>query len=538
MFDFVVVGAGSAGCVLANRLSENGHFSVCLLEAGGGNNSVLVNTPILTVALMFLKKFNWKYNTIAQKTQQGREVFCPRGKGLGGSSAVNAMIYIRGHDADYDRWAQEEGAAGWSFKDVLPFFKRSQHQERGACDRHGVNGPLNVSNAPSLVKFNKKFIEAGQELGYPYNPDFNSGQQEGVGEYQFTMKNGKRHSAAAAYLTPIQKRANVTIITHAQASHIEWQGNRAVGITYTDKKGALKTVNAKREVILSGGTFNSPQLLMLSGVGPEAHLQKNGIKVKHDLPGVGQNLQEHADIMVMRNTKNKVGGPMGLSGIQSLLDLPSYLKYLFVSKGMPQSHHADTGGFFKSANDKTLPDMQWTFAPAKINDHGRDLVALSSIGYSAHVTLLRPKSRGEVTLNSRSPTDTPNIDLNMLSHPDDMKDLMAGLRKTRQLMAANAFKDYMSKEVYPGIECETDAQLEEYMRRKANHLYHPIGTCKMGVDDMAVVDPTLKVRGLSGLRVVDASIMPSLVGGNTNAPTMMIAEKASDMILQDHFNTV
>jgi len=536
MFDFVVVGAGSAGCVLANRLSENGRFSVCLLEAGGKNNSVFVNTPILTAALMFLGKFNWKYDSIKQASQQNREIFCPRGKGLGGSSAVNAMLYIRGNDADYDRWAQEEGAPGWSFKEILPFFKRSQHQERGACDRHAINGPLNVSNSSNLVKFNKKFIEAGQELGYPYNPDFNGDQQEGVGEYQLTVKNGKRHSAAAAYLTPITKRANVTIITHAHASHIEWQDKRAVGITYIDKKGALQTVNAKREVILSGGSFNSPQLLMLSGVGPKEHLKEKGIEVKHDLPGVGQNLQEHVDIMVMRKTKNKVGGPLGLSGIQNLLDIPSYLKYPLFNKGMPQSHHAETGGFFKSSTDQTLPDMQWTFAPAKLNDHGRDLVALAGIGYSAHVTLLRPKSRGEVTLNSRSPKDSPNIDLNMLTHPDDVKDLMAGLRKTRELMGASAFKDYMSDEVFPGADCETDEQLEEYMRRKANHIYHPIGTCKMGVDDMAVVDSELKVRGLNGLRVVDASIMPSLIGGNTNAPTMMIAEKASHMILQDHLN--
>ncbi len=534
MFDFVVVGAGSAGCVLANRLSENGKFSVCLLEAGGKNNSPLVSTPLATIALMFTKKFNWKFESSPQKTQQNRQIFCPRGKGLGGSSAINGMLYIRGHDKDYDRWQEEEGAKGWSFKDVLPYFKRSQHQERGASERHGSNGPLNVSDPSRVVKFNKRFLQAGKEMGYPSTDDFNGDQQEGVGEYQFTIKNGKRHCVSSAYLKPIKKRPNVTIITHAHASHIEWQDGRAVGITYLDKNQSQQRVNAKREVILSLGAFNSPQLLMLSGVGPKQELEEKGIKVTHDLPGVGKNLQEHADVMVIRNAKKKIGGPMGATLYQAIHDFPSYLFYPLRKKGVPASHHAETGGFFKSSPDKNLPDLQWTFAPAKLNDHGRDLMALTKIGYSAHITLLRPKSRGEVTLNSSSALDAPNIDLNMLSHPDDVKDLVAGLRQTRELMQAPAFDDYKSDEVYPGPGCESDAALEEYVRRKANHIYHPIGTCKMGDDDMAVVDPELRVHGLQGLRVVDASVMPSLIGGNTNAPTIMIAEKAAEMIINSH----
>ena len=535
MFDFVIVGGGSAGCVLANRLSENGQFSVCLLEAGSDNNSPLVSTPLATMALMFTKKYNWLFDSTPQKTQQNREIYCPRGKGLGGSSAMNGMIYIRGHDKDYDRWEKEEGAKGWSFKEVLPYFKRSQHQERGETNRHGVNGPLNVSNPSRLVKFNKRFIQAGKEMGYPYNEDFNGDTQEGVGEYQFTIKKGKRHSAAAAYLTkPIKKRPNLTIITHAHASQIEWQDGRAVGVTYLDKEQTQHRVNAKKEVILSLGTFNSPQLLMLSGVGPKKELEEKGIKVNHHLPGVGKNLQEHVDIMVMRNASKKIGGPMGINLYQAIHDFPSYLKYPLFSKGMPQSHHAETGGFFKSSDDKSLPDLQWTFSPAKLNDHGRDIKALIKTGYSAHITLLRPKSRGEITLKSTSPLDAPNIDLNMLSHPDDVNDLISGLKKTRALMTAPAFEDYLSDEVYPGAGCESDAALEEYVRRKANHIYHPIGTCKMGDDHMAVVDSELKVHGLQGLRVVDASVMPSLIGGNTNAPTIMIAEKASDIILQNH----
>ncbi len=534
MFDFVIVGGGSAGCVLANRLSENGRYQVCLLEAGGKNNSPLVSTPLATIALMFTKTYNWKFDSSPQKNQQNREVFCPRGKGLGGSSAMNGMLYIRGNDADYDRWDQEEGAKGWSFKDVLPYFKRSMNQERGGCERHGSSGPLNVSDPSRVVKFNKKFLQAGKEMGYPFTPDFNGDQQEGVGEYQFTIKKGKRHCASAAYLKPIKKRPNLTIITGAHASQVEWQDGRAVGVTYIDKNDSQQRVNAKREVILSLGAFNSPQLLMLSGVGPKQELEEKGIKVKHDLPGVGKNLQEHADIMVMRNSKKLIGGPLGINLYQAIHDMPGYLLYPLTKKGMPQSHHAETGGFFKSSDDQTLPDLQWTFAPAKLDDHGRNIKALIKPGYSAHITLLRPKSRGEVTLNSTSPKDVPKIDLNMLSHPDDVKDLMSGLKKTRALMQAPAFDKHLSDEVYPGEGCQSDEALEEYVRRKSNHIYHPIGTCKMGIDKMAVVDPELKVHGLEGLRVVDASIMPSLIGGNTNAPTIMIAEKASDMILADH----
>jgi choline dehydrogenase-like flavoprotein len=533
MYDFVIVGAGSAGCVLANRLSEDGRYKICLLEAGGSNKNPLVSTPSTMVAMMFMKRHNWMYNSSSEASQQQREVFCPRGKGLGGSSAVNGMIYIRGHDADYDRWV-EEGAEGWSAADVMPYFKRSQHQERGECNRHGVGGPLNVSNATKMHPFNLRFLQAGKELGYPATDDFNGDQQEGIGYYQFTIKNGKRWSTANAYLHPALERPNLTTITDAQVCGIEWQGDRAVGVAYLDAQGTKRRVDASREVILSGGAFNSPQLLMLSGVGPAEELKQHGIQVKHDLPGVGQNLQEHVDAIVVRKSKADSQGPVALTPGSLYKFAPDLFTYPFTGKGAPSTHGGETGGFFKSTDEQALPDLQWTFMPTKMNDHGRDLKFLIDAGYSAHVTLLRPKSRGQVRLNSSDPLAAPNIQLNMLSHPDDVRDLSMGVRKTRELMRASAFSGYIGEEVFPGEGCESDEAIEEFLRRKANHIYHPVGTCKMGVDELAVVDPQLRVHGLQGLRVVDASVMPSLVGGNTNAPTVMIGEKAADMILEQH----
>ena len=532
-FDFVVVGAGSAGCLLANRLSSDGRFSVCLLEAGGDNKSFFVTSPAGVSELMKSERMNWLFNTVPEKTQHDREIFCPRGKGMGGSSAVNGMMYVRGHKCDYDRWV-EEGAEGWSFKEVLPYFKKSQHQERGENEWHGTGGDLNVADAAKHFPFNDLYIEAAKELGYQETEDFNGEQQEGVGYYQYNIKNGKRHCSAEAFIRPIEDRSNLTVITNAHACSIEWEGNNAIGVTYLDKSGSKHRVGASREVILSGGAFNSPQLLMLSGVGDKDELAEHHITLKHHLPGVGKNLQEHVDALIVRNAVPGKAAPFALNPRTLLKELPYILTYPFMRKGLLAGAPGETGGFIRSSNEKEIPDLQWVFIPSRVNHHGRELKFMMRYGYSAHVALLRPKSRGQVSLFSSDPLAAPKINLNMLSHPDDIRDLTAGVKETRKLLSASAFSEHMADEVFPGEGCQSDEAIEEFLRRKAEHIYHPVGTCKMGVDDMAVVDPRLKVHGLQNLRVVDASIMPSIIGGNTNAPTYMIAEKASDMILQDN----
>ena len=531
-FDFVIVGGGSAGCVLASRLSQCGGYSVCLLEAGGRNNNLVVNNPVTVLPLMLLKKYNWSYDSISQPTQQGREIFCPRGKGLGGSSAINGMLYIRGHKADYDRWANEEGAKGWSYDEVLPYFKKSQNQERGESEFHGVGGPLNVCNDAGYRKLNQAFVKAGEELGYGFTDDFNGEQQEGAGYYQFTIKRGKRCSTAKAFIEPAKNRNNLTIILNAQVSSIKLKGKKAVGINYLDKYGSQKSVKARREVILSGGAFNSPQLLMLSGIGDTQEIVKHNIPLQHALPGVGKNLQEHVDAVVVQKAHSKKNGSLAFTHKQILADIPSIPRYLLTGKGVYETHGGEAGAFIKSSKQKNIPDIQLFFMPIHINDHGRDLLALTDYGFSTHVSLLRPKSRGQVSLYNANPLAAPKIDLNMLSHKEDIEDLVKGIKKTREFYAASSFDGHRAEEIYPGSGCESDEDISEFLTRKANHAYHPVGTCKMGIDNMAVVDTQLRVHGLQSLRVVDASVMPSLVGGNTNAPTIMIAEKAADMILQ------
>ena len=528
--DYVIVGGGSAGATLASRLSEDPNTTVCLLEAGGRGDSILVRAPAAVVAMLpgRPKINNWAYETVPQPGLNGRRGYQPRGKGLGGSSAINAMLYIRGHAGDYDEWASL-GCEGWDWQSVLPYFRKAENNERGADDVHGASGPLQVSNQKSPRPITDAFVAAGQSLQIRQVDDFNSGDNEGIGLYQVTQfhdeaRNGERCSAAAAYLHPVMDRPNLTVLTGAHASRILFDGKRAVGVQYLQHQQSHE-VKAAREVILCGGAFNSPQLLQLSGVGREEDIRPHGIEMRHHLPGVGQNLQDHLDFTLAYKSRDRDNFGISLPGSVSLLG--HILNWRKTGTGMIATPFAEGAAFFKTDPAGDRADVQLHFVISIVDDHARKLHL--GHGFSCHVCVLRPKSRGSVTLESSDPMAAPRIDPGFLSDPEDLDVLMKGVRKTRQIMAAEPLARYIHKELF--IEGEPDdAALEQHIRNRADTIYHPVGTCKMGMDDMAVVDPQLRVHGLDGLRVVDASVMPRLVGGNTNAPTIMIAEKAADMI--------
>ncbi len=528
--DYVIVGGGSAGATLASRLSEDPNTTVCLLEAGGRGDSILVRAPAAVVAMLpgRPKINNWAYETVPQPGLNGRRGYQPRGKGLGGSSAINAMLYIRGHAGDYDEWASL-GCEGWDWQSVLPYFRKAENNERGADDVHGASGPLQVSNQKSPRPITDAFVAAGQSLQIRQVDDFNSGDNEGIGLYQVTQfhdeaRNGERCSAAAAYLHPVMDRPNLTVLTGAHASRILFEGKRAVGVQYLQHQQSHE-VKAAREVILCGGAFNSPQLLQLSGVGREEDIRPHGIEMRHHLPGVGQNLQDHLDFTLAYKSRDRDNFGISLPGSVSLLG--HILNWRKTGTGMIATPFAEGAAFFKTDPAGDRADVQLHFVISIVDDHARKLHL--GHGFSCHVCVLRPKSRGSVTLESSDPMAAPRIDPGFLSDPEDLDVLMKGVRKTRQIMAAEPLAGYIHKELF--IEGEPDdAALEQHIRNRADTIYHPVGTCKMGMDDMAVVDPQLRVHGLDGLRVVDASVMPRLVGGNTNAPTIMIAEKAADMI--------
>ncbi|MGC4062925.1 MAG: choline dehydrogenase [Aquabacterium sp.] len=526
MYDHVIVGAGSAGCVLAARLTEDPNTRVCLLEAGPADTHPLIHMPLGIAWMMRSKTLNWGFRTEGESELSGRRLFWPRGRVLGGSSSTNAMCYTRGHAHDYDAWAAL-GNAGWGYQDVLPYFRRAENHERGEDDFHGVGGPLNVAELRSPNPLTRAFVQAGVQAGLPFNDDFNGARQEGVGIYQVTQRNGRRWSVAAAYLGMAKGRENLTILTGAHARRVIFEGLRAVGVEYV-RQGKIEQVRAAREVILSAGAIQSPQLLMLSGVGDQSELKAHGIVPVHDLPGVGKNLQDHLDVIQVHGCIQAVS--MGITPRNLARGAWELGKYLHKGEGMFTSNAAEGGAFAKSSPHEPIPDLQFHFSPMRLSNHGLDLGYWFGDGYSLHVCALRPKSVGEIRLHSADPMAAPAIVANYLTHPDDMACMVKGVRLSQKILAAPAFEPYRGKSLIPLQTLASDEDIRQFIRDRAETIYHPVGTCKMGHDPMAVVDSGLRVHGLLGLRVVDASIMPLLVGGNTNAPTVMIAEKAADAI--------
>jgi choline dehydrogenase-like flavoprotein len=525
MFDYIIVGGGSAGCVLAARLTEDPDITVALLEAGPVDSSILIHCPAGLPLLGKTGQANWRFETVPQPGLNGRCGYQPRGKVLGGSSSVNAMIYNRGHRADYDHWAAE-GNAGWGYDDVLPYFKKAENNERGADTFHGSGGPLNVKDLTSPNRFGPVFVEAGREAGFAVNTDFNGADQEGVGMYQVTHRNGERFSAAKAYLTPNLSRPNLQVITGAHTTRVLLEKKRAVGVEF-QHEGLVKQLKANREVLLCAGAIQSPQILMLSGIGPHKHLLENGIATQHDLAGVGQNLHDHPDVVIVNNAP-ALTELFGISLTGLVRAIQGIFEWRRYRTGMMTTNFAEAGGFIKSSPGEAIPDLQLHFVIGKLVNHGRKTVF--GHGYSCHVCVLRPKSRGSIRLAGKDPLASPLIDPNFLGERDDMDRMIRGFRLMRELLSQSALAGYGGTESASSAGAKSDLEIEKFIRDNGDTIYHPVGSCRMGSGAMDVVDAQLRVHGLQGLRVVDASIMPRIVGGNTNAPVIMIAEKAADMI--------
>ena len=524
-FDYVIVGAGSAGCVLAARLTEDPAVSVLVVEAGGKDHAWnwKIHMPAALAHPLADDKINWFYNSEPEPHLDGRRMYCPRGRVLGGSSSINGMAYVRGHARDYDRWAQG-GLKGWDYGHVLPYFRKAETYDRGADDYRGGEGPLRVSAGPCVNPLHRAWIEAGRQAGYPITEDMNGRQQEGLARMDMTVHAGRRWSAAVAYLKPAMARPNLTVETRALTSRVLFEGRRAVGIEYA-QGGQAKRVRAAREVILSGGAINSPQLLQLSGVGAADELKALGIDVVQDLSGVGENLQDHLEIYVQHACTQPITLYSALKPWNQLrIGVDWYLR----KKGLGASSHFESGGFIRSRPGVEHPDLQYHFLPIAMNYDGSN--PAGSHGYQAHVGPMRSSSRGHVKIRSKDPRAAPGILFNYFSQEADRQEFRAAVRLTREILAQKAFEPFRGPELAPGPEVQSDEEIDAFVRAKVESAYHPSCTCKMGEDSMAVVDGEARVHGLEALRVVDASIMPTIVSGNLNAPTIMMAEKLADTI--------
>ncbi|WP_119461963.1 choline dehydrogenase [Rhodospirillaceae bacterium SYSU D60014] len=525
-YDYIIVGAGSAGCVLANRLSADPKTKVLLLEAGPKDRSIYIHMPSAFAYPLADDKFNWYYESEPEPYMDGRRMYCPRGRVIGGSSSINGMVYIRGHARDYDRWAQG-GLSNWSYADVLPYFKKAETRNKGGDAYRGDSGPLHVSTARMDNPLFKAFIEAGVQAGYPFTEDMNGYQQEGLGVMDMTVHKGRRWSAAKAYLYPVMDRPNLTVETGAFTTRLLFEKTRAVGVEFA-QKGAVRQVRAEREVILSSGAINSPQLLMLSGIGNADALRALEIPVVADLPGVGENLQDHIEIYVQYECTQ----PISLyPSLKPWNKLKIGVDWLFFGKGIGASNQFESGGFIRSHAGIEHPNLQYHFLPIAISYDAREKP--DRHGFQAHVGPMRPTSVGHVRLTSKDPRAHPSILFNYNQTESDRREMREGVRLTREIFAQKAFDPYRGPEMAPGSQVQSDADIDAFVRAKAESAYHPSCTCKMGTDSdpMAVVDGSMRVRGIESLRVVDASVMPSIVSGNLNAPTIMIAEKAADIIL-------
>jgi choline dehydrogenase len=525
-FDYVIVGAGSAGCVLADRLSEDGRSTVLVLEYGGSDRSVLIQMPAALSIPMNMKAYNWGYLSEPEPYLNGRRIACPRGKVLGGSSSINGLVYVRGHPLDFERW-EEEGAKGWSYRDVLPYFRRAESFAGGADAWRGDRGPLATAQGRKLNPLYEAFVEAGREAGYAASSDLNGERQEGFGALDMTVRDGVRASTANAYLRPSMKRPNLRVVTHALASRVAFDGRRAVGVHYR-RDGLKLKVGARREVILCGGPINSPQLLKLSGVGPAAELGAFGIDVVANRPGVGENLQDHLEFTFQVASKQPITLFSHTGFIRRAL---IGAEWLLRGKGLGASNHFEAGGFIRSRAGVRYPDIQFHFLPMAVAYDGSTLAR--EHGFQAHVGPMRSKSRGWVRLKSPDAAEPPMIQFNYMSHAEDWTEMRSCVRLTREIFAQAAFDRYRGREIQPGEKCVSDEAIDAFVRERVDSAYHPCCTCKMGspADPLAVVDPQTRVIGVEGLRVVDSSIMPSITNGNLNAPTIMIGEKAADMIL-------